>query len=62
MDRRDCNGRLLVLEGLRDFQEHLGGRLTVTLPEGIGRKVEVHEMDEETIEASIAGLRRRART
>jgi 3-dehydroquinate synthase len=35
-----------VLEGLRQFQEHLGGPLTVTLPHGIGARVEVHTMDE----------------
>ena len=49
---RQCNlrGRPLVLKGLADFQEHLGGgELTVTLLAGIGRGVEVHEMDEEEI-------------
>ena len=34
-----------VQEGLREFQEHLGGRLTIMLLEGIGQGLEVHEMD-----------------
>ena len=34
-----------VLGGLADFQEHLGGELTITLLAGIGRGVEVHVMD-----------------
>ncbi|WP_027481204.1 3-dehydroquinate synthase [Deinococcus pimensis] len=34
-----------VLAGLNEFREHLGGRLTITLPRGVGRPVEVHEMD-----------------
>jgi len=46
-----------VLDGLTEFREHLGGRLTIMLLEGIGRGVEVHAMDEERIEASIARLR-----
>jgi 3-dehydroquinate synthase len=40
-----------------EFREHLGGRLTIMLLSGIGRGVEVHAMDEERIEASIARLR-----
>ncbi len=40
------DGTIAVMKGLRDFQEHLGGELTVTLLEGIGVGVEVHEIDE----------------
>lgn len=34
-----------VLKGLAEFQEHLGGELTITLLSAIGRGEEVHEMD-----------------
>ncbi|MCU7549939.1 3-dehydroquinate synthase [Chitinophagaceae bacterium LB-8] len=34
-----------VLQGLNEFREHLGGRLTIMLLEEIGRGVEVHELD-----------------
>jgi 3-dehydroquinate synthase len=40
-----ADGRPLVLAGLDEFREHLGGELTVTLLEGIGGGVEVHTMD-----------------
>jgi 3-dehydroquinate synthase len=40
-----ANGMPAVLAGLDEFREHLGGELTVTLLEGIGRGVEVHAMD-----------------
>ncbi|AUX20410.1 3-dehydroquinate synthase [Sorangium cellulosum] len=53
-------GRLCVLDGLTDFREHLGGELTVTLLEGVGRSREVHEMDERHIVAAIERLRERA--
>ena len=49
-----------VLEGLDEFREHLGGELTVTLLEGLGRGREVHELDERVIRASLRWLRERA--
>jgi len=55
----DARGRPLVLKGLADFQEHLGGELTITLLAGIGRGVEVHEMDEKIVGKSVDWLERR---
>ena len=46
-----------LLSGLSEFREHLGGELTIMLLEGIGRGVEVHEMDPATIRRSVASLR-----
>lgn len=48
-----------VLSGLREFREHLGGKLTVMLLEKIGKGVEVHEMDFEKIKEAINVLRLR---
>jgi len=31
--------------GLEEFRQHLGGRLTVTMLEGIGRPIDVHDVD-----------------
>ena len=45
-----------VFTGLQEFREHLGGQLTLPLLERIGRGIEVHEMDEETMIRSIALL------
>jgi len=45
-----------LLHGLTEFREHLGGRLSITLLEGIGRGVEAHEMEDELIRDSIAEL------
>jgi 3-dehydroquinate synthase len=59
LDGRRADGRLEVLDGLREFREHLGGDLTVTLLEDIGRGVEVHEIDEATMLDAIAWLRER---
>ena len=52
-------GALDVESALAAFREHLGGRLTITLIEGIGRGVDVHEIDAENMRACIAQLLRR---
>lgn len=38
-------GRPEILDGLRDFQEHIGGELCLTFPDGIGRRRDEHEVD-----------------
>jgi 3-dehydroquinate synthase len=38
--------RPAILEGLREFREHLGGEFTVTLLTSLGVGIEVHEVDE----------------
>ena len=60
--QRTADGALEIIEGLEQFREHLGGRLTITLPDGIGRKREVHQLDTGLIERAIDFLRGRAVT
>ena len=50
------SGRSVILQGLEEFREHLGGILTITLVPEIGRKIEVNDMDETEILASIDEL------
>ena len=45
-----------LIDGLEEFREHLGGRLTVTLLEGIGHGVDVHEMSLDLLRRSIGHL------
>ncbi|OAF01466.1 3-dehydroquinate synthase [Bradyrhizobium centrolobii] len=61
LDLRDGSGRRRIIAGIGDFQEHLGGELTITLLAAIGLGVEVHAMDDERIERAIAWLKARAR-
>ncbi len=60
LENRMANGRYAVLEGLREFREHLGGELTVTLLSDIGVGVEVHEIDEALMRQAIDGLKQAA--
>ena len=55
----ESDGNLMVLTGLTEFREHLGGELTITLLEAIGRGVEVHEMNLPKVVESILRLQER---
>jgi len=57
----DANNQMLVLAGLEEFREHLGGELTVTLLEEIGRGVEVHEMNPHKIVEAVHELQSRTK-
>jgi len=59
LDQRESSGRLAVLQGLQEFREHLGGDLTITLLDGIGSGVEVHDMDPRLILDAIEWLAQR---
>jgi 3-dehydroquinate synthase len=48
-----------LLEGLQEFREHLGGRLTVMLLEKIGQGREVHDIDQDLVRAAAGLLRER---
>lgn len=53
---RDPQHPQSLLRGLEEFREHLGGRLTIMLIDGIGHGLEVHEMDPELIIQSVEQL------
>ncbi len=60
---QDSVGVSTLLRGLEEFREHLGGELTITLLQGIGRGFEVHEIQHEAMLAAIQELvARRDRT
>lgn len=53
------SGEPVILEGLEEFREHLGGELTVTLVPKIGEKIEVHEMSRVKILNALVELKQR---
>jgi 3-dehydroquinate synthase len=57
----DAERRPALLRGLADFQEHLGGELTITLLADIGRGIEVHNMNTELVGRCIDWLQHQAR-
>jgi 3-dehydroquinate synthase len=59
LETTSAEGTLAVLDGLREFQEHLGGELTVTLLAAIGIGVEVHAIDRMLMAEAIGWLKAR---
>ena len=57
----DAEHSLLVLGGLEEFREHLGGELTITLLNTIGHGFEVHEMNPSRVVRAIDELHERHR-
>ena len=57
-----------LFEGIEEFREHLGGRLSITMLNAIGHGEEIHEIDSAIMEQAVrwlektaAGVRRTAR-
>lgn len=59
MQAHSAEGTLLLIHGLEEFREHLGGPLSVTLLTQIGRFREVKDMDCREIEKAISWLQNR---
>jgi 3-dehydroquinate synthase len=43
----------LLFNGLEEFRQHLGGRLTLTMLQGVGKPIDVHEIDKPQMELAI---------
>ncbi len=54
---KDSNGKLIILEGLDEFREHLGGNLSITLLKGIGKSIQVNNIQLDLVEKSLNQLR-----
>jgi len=51
-----------LLTGLEEFRQHLGGRLTLTMLQGIGRPVHVHRVDRKLMRRAVQQVRRFAQS
>lgn len=59
LEASDSAGRPVVLAGIDRFREHLGGRLSITMPLEAGRSHEVSSVDETRIIQAIQELKTR---
>lgn len=53
------NDKINLRNGLQEFREHLGGRLTIMLLEKIGKGIEVHALDADVIAEAVDYLEAR---
>ena len=56
---RTPTGRQDMLDGLEEFREHLGGRLSIPMIRAPGDRLEVHEIDGAVVKAAFDELRER---
>ncbi len=54
-------GEEVIFDGLEEFRQHLGGELTITLIEDIGRPVDVHTIDRSAMREAMAMVAQHAR-
>lgn len=58
----DETGEWAILAGLSEFQQHMGGQLTITLLRELGRGFEVHQMSKPEVRKATEELRERFST
>jgi 3-dehydroquinate synthase len=58
-DARRSDGARAVLDGIAEFQEHLGGELTVMMLRDIGQGCEVRDMDGRAVDECLSWLAKR---
>lgn len=51
----------VIFDGLEEFRQHLGGELTITLIEDVGRPLDVHTIDRTAMQEAIALVASHAR-
>jgi len=49
-----------LFTGLEEFRQHLGGRLTLTMLTGIGRPLDIHEVDRKLLRQAVQQVRQSA--
>lgn len=60
LDERLPDGKPAILLGLAEFAEHLGGKLTLAMPRGVGRMTFVHDLPETLVKDALEHLRQRS--
>jgi 3-dehydroquinate synthase len=57
LEERGGHGRRLILDGLEEFREHLGGKLTIPMIRAPGDRLDVHTMDAVEVDAALDTMR-----
>lgn len=62
LDHPQLGDSARLLEGLEEFRQHLGGRLTLTMLQELGRPLDIHEVDFTLLRQAIEQVREIGRT
>jgi 3-dehydroquinate synthase len=58
LDLKDADGQRSVYAGLEQFREHLGGELTLAMPDRLGSRRDITEFDHRLCERAMSTLKR----
>lgn len=53
---RDTQGRSLVLQGLEEFRQHLGGQLSIPMLKRLGQSIDLHQIELPVMEQALLRL------
>ncbi|MBN6714352.1 3-dehydroquinate synthase [Pseudomonas capsici] len=53
---RDAQGRSLIVQGLEEFRQHLGGQLSIPMLTSLGESTDLHEIDFALMEQALQRL------
>jgi 3-dehydroquinate synthase len=59
LEVRSERGQLAIIEGLEEFREHMGGRLSIPMVRAPGQRAELHELPTEAILQALNDLKAR---
>ena len=57
LDHPLLSDKMTLFEGMEEFRQHLGGRLTLTMLRGIGNPIDVHEVDLDAMGTAVDRVR-----
>ncbi len=57
LEKKGKDDNYIILEGIEEFREHLGGVLHITLPNGIGKRCEISNIDNNIIIEGVKFLK-----
>ncbi|WP_430447013.1 MAG: 3-dehydroquinate synthase [Pseudomonas piscis] len=56
LNLKDAQGRSLVLQGLEEFRQHLGGQLSIPMLKRLGQSIDLHHIELPLMEQALARL------
>ncbi|MGA1840546.1 MAG: 3-dehydroquinate synthase [bacterium] len=59
LDKKDKNNSLCLNNGLEEFRQHLGGRLTLIMPVHLGESCQINTISHEEIERAVLEMKNR---
>ncbi len=57
LEKKEENGLLCIYHGLEEFRQHLGGKLTLIMPNNLGKKCEINSISPDEVKQAIQEMK-----